>query len=244
MTQRAEKLKDMTERRALGIDDFEIRRADANTLSFEGYASLFNVGYDMYGGPDKGGWVETVDPAAFNRTLKAKPDVVFLINHDGMPLARTTSGTLQLSTDSKGLLTRAQLDTRDPEVQSLQVKMERRDMNQMSFAFRTIAQQWNDGETERRLMELSLDRGDVSVVNNGANPKTSSSVRSITDFIEALQGADDSELLAEIRSMGENPVEQLEAAQKILGTLLTNVRPEPSRRLSVAHAQRLVLLDA
>jgi hypothetical protein len=64
----------------------------------------------------------------------------------GLPLARTTSGTLELRTDKKGLLPSASLDLRDPDVQALQVKVERGDVNQMSFAFRTIRQEWNDDE--------------------------------------------------------------------------------------------------
>lgn len=239
---RAERLAGVVERRTFTLGDAEIR-SDGGLLKFDGYASLFDTPYDMYGGPNKGGWIEQVDRRAFDRTLSGGADVVLLINHEGMPLARTSSGTLELSTDRVGLRARAQLDTRDPDVQSLAVKMERGDMNEMSFAFRTVRQEWNDEESQRSLLELNLDKGDVSVVNNGANPKTSSTLRSITDAIELL-GVDawQSEALAEARA--DLDVDALAAAHETLGRLLRDARPADRRRLTVAQAKRLMLLTA
>ena len=141
------------------------------TATLTGYARRCSTRrYDMYGGPDKGGWTEYVDPKAFDETLKRKPDLHLLINHEGMPLARTKSGTLRLSTDRIGLHVGAELDRSDPDVQRLEVKMGRGDMDEMSFAFRTVRHEWNNDESERRLLELNLDKGDVSVVNFGASP--------------------------------------------------------------------------
>jgi len=133
-------LRDSPERRSIAAAGFELRsKGDALTLT--GYASVFGNGYDVLGGPPYG-WVERVDPGAFDVTLAAKPDLHLLINHEGMPLARTKSGTLRLSTDSKGLLVEADLDRRDPDVQRLETKMARGDMDEMSFAFRVKADAW------------------------------------------------------------------------------------------------------
>jgi len=110
---------------------FELRESGGNTATSDGYASLFNQSYAV--GPVD----ETIAPGAFRNSL-SRPDldVVLRVEHRGLPLARTTSGTLKLNEDSTGLRARAQLDTRDPEVASLLVKYSRHDLNEMSFAFK------------------------------------------------------------------------------------------------------------
>lgn len=246
MTSKAERLSGSTERRSihLEVNDFELR-SDGDTLKFEGYASLFGVGYDMYGGPEKGGWTEYVDKRAFERTLSSKPDVVLNLNHGeggtGLPLARTTSGTLELRTDKKGLRPSASLDLRDPDVQALQVKVERGDVNQMSFAFRTIRQEWDDEETSRTLLELSLDRGDVSIVTNGANPKTSVQLR---NMIEALANMDPDQAAEEVRSLEDDVLAQLDAARTLLASIGKPTEKKSNGRLSITQARRLAILDA
>lgn len=260
VSNRAERLRNGdTERRSFGLTDFETR-ADGDTLKFSGYASLFGVGYDMYGGPEKGGWTEYVDKRAFDRTLGAKPDVVLNMNHGdagtGLPIARTSSKTLELKSDKKGLLASADLDLRDPDVQALQVKVERGDVNQMSFAFRTIRQEWDDEETKRTLLELSLDRGDVSIVTNGANPKTSVQLRSLDDAVAFLASFDVDEAITEVRSLDDESLKHIEAASELLQTLLTR-SDDPhvpvdrglqaktaTKTLSIAHARRLAQLDS
>lgn len=137
----------------------------------EGYAATYES-YDCYGGVERGGWVETIDRRAFDKTLNQNPDVQLLLNHEGLPLARTTSGTLQLSADSRGLKVRAMLDSSDPDVQRILPKMRRGDLNEMSFAFRVKDQRWDDTYNNRLITEVSLQRGDVSVVSYGMNPDT------------------------------------------------------------------------
>jgi hypothetical protein len=50
-------------------------------------------------------------------------------------------------------------------------------MDQCSFAFRVIDQDWNSDRTVRTIKEVSLDRGDGSVVNYGASLTTSVDAR-------------------------------------------------------------------
>jgi HK97 family phage prohead protease len=157
--------------------------SDPDTLTLTGYASTFEP-YEMYGGPAQRGWIEQLDRTAFDATLRESPDLHLLINHQGMPLARTKSGTLQLSVDDHGLKVVARPDRSDPDVQRLEPKMRRGDMDQMSFAFRVKAQEWKaapgftDPESLRIIRAVDLNKGDVSVVNFGANPTTTASVRS------------------------------------------------------------------
>lgn len=181
---RPTEITDAPEHRAIPIDQVELRATDgADEATLTGYASTFEP-YEMYGGPAAGGWIEQLDRRAFDKTLHEKPDLMLLINHEGMPLARTKSGTLQLSVDARGLKVTAKLDRSDPDVQRLERKMARRDMDEMSFAFRVKAQKWDstpefkdDPQALRSITEVSLHKGDVSVVNYGANPTTSAEMK-------------------------------------------------------------------
>ena len=210
-----------------GINDYEVRKsADGNEFLVRGYASLFNSPYPVAGGPEKGGWIESIDKKAFDVTLAAKPDVHFLINHEGATLARTKSGTLKLSTDNKGLLSEARIDRRDPMGQSLEVKMERGDLDEMSFAFRTVRQTWNEDYTDRVLNEVNIDKGDVSVVNNGANDKTRIRIEDLRASVRMLQDAD----LAEVRSVLDNPVGDLRDLQASINEMLAELDPRLAKR--------------
>ena len=48
-----------------------------------------------------GQWMERIAPGAFTNAI-GRDDVTFLINHEGLPLARTRSGTLELFEDQRG----------------------------------------------------------------------------------------------------------------------------------------------
>lgn len=213
---------DAPEHRSIPIERVELRDSDDddNEIVLEGYASTFEE-YEMYGGPAQYGWIERIDPKAFDITLREKPDLHLLINHAGMPLARTKSGNLDLVADTTGLKVVARLDKRDPEVQSLAVKMERGDMDEMSFAFRVKAQSWraadgfeDDDQSDRTITEVSLHKGDVSVVNWGANPNTSVGLRSVSDALKVLVDADASEY-AEIRGDGTDVINMKLAQEKL-----------------------------
>lgn len=192
------------ERRTFAATDMELREAADGMLHFSGYASVTDVPYDV-------GWYqETIQRGAFKRTLGEKPDVQLLINHAGMPLARTISGTMTLTEDDRGLKVEANLDPEDPDVQSLARKMKRGDIDQMSFAFLVTAGDWNDDYTARTITACSIHRGDVSVVNQGANPASTASVRS-QDAIAALRRLGTETFLAAMTEWRDHtllPVEQ------------------------------------
>lgn len=209
--------KDVWEHRR--TSSFEVRE-DSDTITLTGYASTFEP-YEMYGGPDAGGWIEQLDKAAFTNTLREKPDLHLLINHEGMPLARTKSDTLQLGVDRHGLKVTAQLDRSDPDVQRLEPKMRRKDMDEMSFAFRVKGQKWEcteefpeDNYALRTITEVSLHKGDVSVVNFGANPTTSAELKSVDQALAFLADCDPG-ALSEIRSDGD----LLRRARAVLNSL-------------------------
>jgi HK97 family phage prohead protease len=171
--------------RRMAVDRLEVREMDGAAPVLSGYASTFSQPYDM-------GWYrEEVAPGAFKRSLGRTPDVRLLINHGGLPLARTTSGTLDLREDSTGLKVEARLDPSDPDVAALLPKMRRGDLNQMSFGFRVLddGDEWTNDMSRRTLRHLDINDGDVSVVTYPANPGTSAAVRGDGVAIDAVRSA-------------------------------------------------------
>ena len=163
------------ESRDFPFQDMEIREkpdgTGGTTLEFNGYASVTETPYEMHDmfGP----YTEIVRRGAFTKTIADGCDTTFLMNHDGMTMARTKSGTLRLSEDSTGLHANADLDATRADVQALRSGIARGDIDEMSFAFRTIRDTWSPDYDQRDMIELSLNKGDVSAVNYGANPATS-----------------------------------------------------------------------
>jgi len=158
------------ERRTYVVQDVEARQAEDGVMRLSGYAAVFNDASVPL--PFK----ERIAPGAFRKTLSEMPDVRLLINHEGLPLARTKNGTLSLTEDERGLRFDAELaDTQ--EARDIYTLVQRGDVDQMSFAFRVIRQNWSKDKTERTLTEVSLADGDVSVVTYPAYPTTSVEAR-------------------------------------------------------------------
>jgi HK97 family phage prohead protease len=151
--------------------DLELRAAEDGTYYVAGYATTFDTRYDVAGGPENGGWTERIAPGAFTKSLREKDDVRFLLNHEGLPLARTKSGTMTLTQDDLGL--RAEipsLDPANPRAAELISALQRGDVDQMSFAFRVVKQSWEDDYTQRTISEV--ETFDVSAVTYPANEST------------------------------------------------------------------------
>ena len=153
-----------------------------------GCASVVERGYEMWDA--FGEYVEVVDARAFDHTLAASPDVVFLLNHAGLAMARTTNGSLSLSVDEEGLQTEAMLNPQRSDVADLLAAIDDGVVTEMSFAFRITDGAWSPDYSEYRILRVDLDRGDVSAVNYGANPHTSIAARTrqLFDAIDTLEG--------------------------------------------------------
>lgn len=176
----------------------ERRTADdgSGLLAIQGYATVYDVSYPVLGGKESGwGWDETVVSGAADKSIAERDDVRLLENHEGSALARTKSGTLQLTSDATGLLVEADLDLEDPQVRSLAVKMRRGDMDEMSFAFQATRQEWNESYDERFITEIRLF--DVSVVTYPANSATS------VEIVDEASGKP----VGEARSEADDPEE-------------------------------------
>jgi uncharacterized protein len=157
----------------------ELRAADgdAGEIRVEGYAAVFEEVTEI--GPQSGwGWREKIAPGAFTTTLERGDDVSFLINHRDLPLARTSSGTLTLTQDARGLKVESVLDGSDPDVQRILPKMKRGDLTKMSFAFRAKVEKWDEsGDVPERTL-IELDLFDVSIVTDPAYEGTEIGLRS------------------------------------------------------------------
>ena len=210
-----------TERRTFTVRNIEARQADDGTMRMAGYAAVFNEASLPLP------FIEKIAPGAFTKTLQETPDVRLLANHEGLPMARTKNGTMRLYEDETGLYFEAEL-ANTQEARDLYTLVERGDVDQMSFAFRVIRQNWSKDRTERTLTEVSLADGDVSIVTYPAYPATSVEAReaikrAILEIKEGREVSGDSLLVLEsvFGDLAEGH-EYIMKAVEVMGTLLGN----------------------
>ncbi|MDI6547295.1 HK97 family phage prohead protease [Bacillus subtilis] len=163
------------EQRTFHISGLEIRSLDEQeeTPQITGYGAVFNSPANI-----GGMFTEVIAPGAFSRALANQSDVRALFNHNwDYVLGRTRSGTLTLEEDDKGLKF-----TVTPPATSwasdLRSSMERGDINQCSFGFNVMKDEWNY-ETEpvtRTIQEVELF--EISVVAFPAYEETEAVLRS------------------------------------------------------------------
>ncbi len=163
-----------TERRAYPVQ-LEVRAQAGGKTLVTGYASVTEEPYEMWDmfGP----YSEVVRAGAFAKTLSEGAAVQLLLNHEGLAMAYTKAGTLRLAEDETGLHMEAEVNPARRDVGDMLAALGDGDVDEMSFAFRVVRQQWSPDYEQRDIVEVSLHRGDVSVVNFGANPATSVALR-------------------------------------------------------------------
>jgi HK97 family phage prohead protease len=195
-----------------GKTDVEIRRVgQAPTVAktdagwnLRGYATVYDFAYPIAGGPENGGFMEIIERGATAKSIKDGADVRLLMDHAGLPIARTASGTMRLVSDDMGMIVDADLDPESPYAQSVRSAVLRGDCSEMSFAFRVLRQAWNEDYTERRIKEVQLF--DASLVTypaseatvaqmNFNNPKAEA--RELDPAAEAIED----DLVSQIRSL-------------------------------------------
>lgn len=151
-------------------------RSDEQGVRVSGYAAVFGEEADI-----GGMFREVIAPGAFRAAIARGDDVVFLVNHDGLPLARSRSGTLQLAEDERGLKIETVLDAEDPDVRAVVPKMKRGDLDKMSFAFRVPpgGQDWDETTTPPTRTIREVELFDVSIVTTPAYGGTEIGLRSL-----------------------------------------------------------------
>jgi HK97 family phage prohead protease len=173
------------ETRMFTVQPVELRKdAEGGATGLAGYASVTDSPYAVTDW--LGEYTEVIRAGAFKRTLDHQDDVRLLLNHEGLPLARTKSGTLTLSEvtdpsadpqerEQTGLWVEADLDPQSGLAKDVKSAMSRGDLDEMSFAFQVVRQEWSPDFTQRDILEVKLF--DVSVVTYPANPATSVGLR-------------------------------------------------------------------
>ena len=178
-------IKNNKEIRTFEVKDLELRQ-DGETNVVVGYASVFNTLSN-----DLGGFREIISPDAFEGRMG--DDVRLLVNHDGLPLARTKNGTMKLSTDEVGLRYEAELanTTMGRDVSEL---LKNQTVNQSSFAFVVEDDKWElkDGENIRTILKVAR-LYDTSIVTFPAYEEAGVALRSM----EAWQKEEEEKVMKE-----------------------------------------------
>lgn len=174
----------------------EVRTLADGTPVIRGYSAVYDYAYDVAGGPSAFGWRETIVGGAIDKSVREQDEVYLLFDHDGLPLAATKAGTLTIASDRIGYFGEGHLDARDEYSMAVWRRVERGELDSMSWAFQAIRQEWNKDYTERHIIEAKAF--DQSVVKFPSNPATvvvhgsSSPTSSRMDEMQAI--------LAELRS--------------------------------------------
>jgi HK97 family phage prohead protease len=154
---------------------FDVDETDTEKMRVSGYAAKYRSDSLplTYQGREV---IETIEPGAFDESLRS-PDVSFYFQHDPqMPLASTLSGTLNLRSDQVGLAFEAQLANtqlgRDA-MELLRVGIVR----QMSFGF--YVREEDMSQAGRRILR-DIDLREISIVERAAYPEANIAARSIS----------------------------------------------------------------
>jgi len=154
----------------------EMRVEDGDEPKITGHAAVFNkLSVDLMG------FREKVAPGAFINSIE-KSDIRALWNHNpDYVLGRNKSRTLKLEEDKKGLA----IEILPPDTQwarDLMETIKRGDVDQMSFAFKTIKDSWENQDKKESIRTLEeVELFDVSPVTYPAYPQTDVKVRSILE---------------------------------------------------------------
>jgi HK97 family phage prohead protease len=152
--------------------ELELRQEPGEPLKIRGYAAVFNqLSEPLFG------FRERIIPGAFKKSIDA--DVRALVGHDpSQIIGRTKSGTLILREDQHGLYT--EIDPPNTQLGRDTVEsIKRGDLDQMSFGFQVVKDDWKHEEKERIRELVEVDLFDVSVVAFPAYTQTEVSVRSL-----------------------------------------------------------------
>ena len=166
-----------------------------------GYGSVY---YDVTPETEYRIWdnyVERIMPGMFDRAIREQHDVRGLFNHDSnIILGRSTSGTMLLALDSKGLRYEIDYDPNDPDHVRVKAKMDRKDVTGSSFSFDPM--EWTIRE-----------EGDLTVVEMrdcvlyDVGPVTYPAYEGANSGMRALKRSDAEAYRDELQRMKANPTE-------------------------------------
>ena len=168
--------------RMIQLPEMQFRAVEDEEQPFvvEGYATTYDDPYTLFE-YDGIKYQEKIDRDALAGADMG--DVIFLYNHEGMVFARQSNGTLELSSDERGLHVRADLSSTEDSrrmYESIKAGL----VTQMSWAFTINAEEY-DERTHTRTINSVKKVYDVSAVSIPANPNTDISARSFWDGVIA-----------------------------------------------------------
>jgi HK97 family phage prohead protease len=194
---------------------FELRE-EGEGMTFVGYAAKFNSPSE-----DLGGFVETIEPGAFRRSLRSRNDVKLLVNHDtGRVLASSRSGTMKLFEDERGLRVEASLPNTS-DGRDMAELLRRGDLSKMSFGFAVQKDTWNNEMTERTLKSVRLF--EVSIVAFPAYAATEANVRSLDKA--AKRAKVDADQLADAVFKLEEGADLTDEQAELIKTVVNSLTP-------------------
>jgi uncharacterized protein len=181
------------ERRSVAMR-VEVRQDEQDRPAvLSGYAAVFGSTTEI-----AGLFKERIAPGAFADAAK-RDDVRALFNHDSnYVLGRTTSGTLRLVEDERGL----RYDVDPPETQwarDLMVSVARGDVSQSSFAFEVTEEEWDYGQRGEMPIRTikAVKLYDVSPVTYPAYEATTVSARATDQALRQARDAFEDALIAQ-----------------------------------------------
>ena len=128
---------------------FETREESEN-IYISGYFAVFNSDYEIWPGA-----TESVAETAFDGTLS--DDIRCLIDHETrLVLGRTKVNTLTLKVDSRGLWGEVRINKNDVDAMNLYERVRRGDVDQCSFGFDILDEEFEDRGTEVHLSLIHI----------------------------------------------------------------------------------------
>jgi len=174
-------------------------------------------------------------------------DTRLLLNHDGLALARNTSGTMELEDSPTGLKFRAELDIRQQLANDFVIAVERGDMSEMSVGMIVGKDTWGEERDasgdyfETRDIERLSDLLDVSGVTYAASPTTTiEAAQRMASRLSPDQLVRLRKLEVDLRSGAAKPEDVLDA----LVALRSGKTPETDERAARAAEGLSLLLES
>ena len=188
---------------------FELKEANEEEGTFEGYASTFRDIPDSYG--------DVVDKGAFKKTIKEnRSRIKILWNHDVFePIGKP----IELSEDEIGLFVKGKLTLGVQRAKEVLALMKDGVINEMSIGYQTITEKLVDGV--RHLKEVKLF--DVSPVTFAANP--TAQVLDVKAVERSLRNKDTEPIEEAVKSL-QALLEKVSVKEPEETTLETETNPE------------------
>lgn len=162
------------ERRVITASTIHFERREDKSITVEGIAAPYNSD-----SVDLGYFVERYAPGCFTRTLKERPDIRALVDHDtGLIVGRTTAGNLEMFDTKEGLGYR--FTPPDTTIgRDLAYNIENRILTNVSIGFMILDHRWTKEKDTYVRTLLDVELWEMSFVAFPAYPETTAEARDL-----------------------------------------------------------------